>query len=160
MASFAVYKIDDDWEAEVVLCWDCYYVLNDGALLATQQTESWCRRCRNVVAGEVVPTIVQIEDEIRQLTDVNDKIHKCFFRATIVQMLADARLRLRWRPTRESNPRCLDCQSTDIVNITDENFVDPVSGTNIRQLSGGHASMATEFMRRLTPEGLLLETTP
>ena len=159
MASFAVYKINDDWEVEVVLYWDCCYVLNDGTLLPTQQMESWCRNCRNVVAGEVVPTIVQIDEEIRQLTDPNDKIHKCFGRATIEKMLADARLRLRWRPTRESGPRCLECQSSDIVHITDDSFVDPVSGTNIRQLSGGHASMAVEVMRRLTPEGLLLETT-
>lgn len=157
MAAFSKYKIDEDWETEVYLYWNCKYVLEDRNFLETLQKESWCRCCGTIVAGEFIPSMQEIENEIRRVTDPNDKIHKVFGRGTIDRILADARIRLQWRPTRNSPPRCLDCQSTDIINIPAENFVDPVSGTKFRLLSCGHASMATETRRRLTPEGLLFE---
>ena len=158
MAFFWDYIIDENWRAGVTIYGDCCYVLNDATLLTTLQAPSWCRCCRNVVAGEVVPSIEEIEREIRELNDPNDKIHQCFSRMMIKRMLADARLRLQWRPKRRSDPRCLKCQSTDIVNISGDIVIDPVSGTRMRLVAGGHASMAYEIRRRLTPEGFVLES--
>ncbi len=159
MAAFTVYKIDEDWQTVVYLYMNCKYVLNDGILLTTLQTRSWCRTCRTVVAGEVVPSLQEIEEEIRRWTDPNDEIHKRFPRVIIEEAISEFQLLMQWLPTRISDPRCLECQSTDMVEISGHNFVDPVSGTRIRFLSAGHIAKGVETRRRLTPEGLLIEKT-
>lgn len=158
MAAFSEFIVNDDWKADVVLYWDSSYVLDNGELLPIKQIESWCRTCRNVVAGELVPTIDDIHSEIAMLSDPSDKIHRCFGRSTIDKCLANEKLRLQWRATRISPPHCLDCFSTNIANILTDNFVDVESKTKIHRVTGGHASMNHEVFRRLTPEGILIAT--
>lgn len=158
MAAFSEFIINDDWKAEVVLYWDTSYVLDNGELLPIKQIESWCRTCRNVVAGELVPTIDDIQRKIAMLTDPSDKIHNCFGRSTIENWLVHEKLRLQWRATRRAPSHCLDCFSTDIAHIVTDNFFDLESRTKIHRVTGGHASMDHEIFRRLTPEGFLIET--
>ena len=158
MAAFSEFIINDDWKAEVVLYWDTSYVLDNGELLPIKQIESWCRTCRNVVAGELVPTIDDIQRKIAMLTDPSDKIHNCFGRSTIENWLVHEKLRLQWRATRRASSHCLDCFSIDIAHIVTDKFFDPESRTKIHRVTGGHASLDHEIFRRLTPEGFLIET--
>jgi hypothetical protein len=159
MAAFSEFIINDDWKVEVVLYWDSSYVLHSGILLPIKQIESWCRNCRNVVASELIPTIEDISREIAMLSDPSDKIHKCFGQSTIKEWFANEKLRLQWRKARTSPAHCLDCFSTNLTHIMEDDIVDVDSGTKIHRVTTyGHASMNHEVFRRLTPEGALIET--
>ncbi len=157
MAGIETFRVNEKWDVDVVIYFDCCYVLADNRLLTTRQWASWCRNCQTVVAAECIQTVAEIDEELRQLSDPSDKIHKCFSRRTIEEWLQEDRVRLEWLRTRKAPARCLECEKTDVVHIDSSDFVDAVSGTRIKNISTGHASMVHEIRRRLTSEGMLIE---
>ena len=158
MAHFTTYKINDELEAEVLFYSDCCYVLEQGTLLNVVTKAAWCGKCRWVVVAESVPEIDEIEKEYQELNDPKGQFKGVFSVGRIEELRLQNRLRLDWRRIRKSPARCLDCEGVDIVHLAFDDEPHEIRGVRIQKIAWGHASMDHDVRRRMTPEGLLIET--
>jgi len=158
MASFREYLIDERERADVYLYWDCKYQLDGDELLSVERTEAWCYACKVTVASEKVPSLAELDARIAGLDNPDNLILKAFGRAALERERAELPIRRAWRAARQSAARCLECGSTDIFPLADDDCVEPRHNKRFRTTSGGHASMCFEIVRRLSTEGEVIYT--
>src|SRR5262249_55715999 len=83
-----------------------------------------------------------------------------FIGITVGDRLAELQLRIQWRQSRRSPPRCLECGSTAIVPIPGAGeFLHPETGERVVVVSSGWADCAPWFAE-FSPEGEQINTPP
>jgi hypothetical protein len=121
-----------------------YYEMPDGTFLPARTGPVWCRSCRGYTTGELIEGLPELEQEIQQqrrrvatlaegidlgrrpeLGDFENssswfEAFEAWSRASVARdRLSRLETRSRWRPTRCSPPRCLECGSADISDALD-----------------------------------------
>lgn len=163
MAWFTEFRVDGESD-EHMICFHLTlnYRLADGSLLHVEQEAAWCERCACFGSAELVPSVEDLRNRIRDLQTPNNKV-RSFFRteAAIGRAIAELETRLKWRGDRRSPARCLRCGSTEIVPVRfgDHFSVCFVSGKRVVQLRTGFADTAF-WIAEFTPEGIARSTGP
>ena len=148
-----------------------YYYLDDGLELPCSDQLAWCNNCDDVVAAERLPDPHALNRLVAHLTAEGldedrlktAKLLKKEPAEYLNEFIDTYRAMIAWRRDRISPPRCLSCGSVEIVELEPirsvplEKFSHPQCGGQFFLDASGHASEA--YFRRLTPEGLNLETT-
>jgi hypothetical protein len=102
-----------------------YYELPEGGHLSLDSEPVWCSRCGKVTHGERLPAVEAIDARIRGSEDPAS-IAESMRRPTLRELpgraaefpyggLADMQRRRKWRASRESAPKCIQCGATDII---------------------------------------------
>jgi predicted nucleic acid-binding Zn ribbon protein len=111
------YRCDRCGQEYVVRQIQRYYELEDGSLLV-RRLPAWCHAEKTMVEAEAIDDVEALE---RIVAMVEAEVEKSggdhqteFDNATT---LDESRRRLRWRRTRRSPPRCLECGSTNVESV-------------------------------------------
>src|SRR5262249_38231172 len=130
-------------------------------VLGVEQEPAWCSRCKRFVCAEHVASVQELEDRIRELQTPSNK-HDFLFGSDrgIEEALAELRVCLTWRETRQAPPHCLECGSTEITPIRFDNEDTCIAlGKRFIIEGGGFADMA-DWIAEFTPEGIRREMIP
>jgi hypothetical protein len=137
------------------------YRLGDGSTLHIDQQPAWCRRCREFLIAERIPSIDELEQTIAELETgkgpfiefwelmfLDEKTDE-----NIEREIAEYRKTTSWRRSRISAPRSLSCGSVEIDPIPlDGAFVHPETGERFIASGQGWAA-AAPWVARFSPEG-------
>tara|TARA_R110002049_G_scaffold133887_2_gene293272 strand:+ start:177 stop:740 length:564 start_codon:yes stop_codon:yes gene_type:complete len=153
-----------------------YYEFGDGTNIGLRPTIAWCCRCSDFIDAEWIPSLDQIKNELRELTDPSSRRASSFtsteppfdkspFIERRARLYAEAKdeasRRIQWRADRVSPPKCLICGSTEIHFPGDDQTVEiPGHGTATVNWTG---MCSTDFCNWFyTPEGdrIARETKP
>jgi hypothetical protein len=147
-----------------------YYQLPDGSKLDVHRKPVWCRHCQAFSEGEWLQSVPELEQAIAAYSDINSAERQRVLQSSFIQdkagslakRLAQSTVRLQWRKGRATPPKCLECGTTEIVDLGNgQEIASPCSpGTLTIQLVG---MCSTEFRNYFyTPEGnrIPMETQP
>lgn len=142
-----------------------YYRLADGTELLHFTQPAWCNECATLREAERLPEPDRLKQSVKELESAGLSENDLkYTRLTgespdelLHRRLANLRAKVRWRVGRQSPPRCLHCESVNLLflapNIKDtlKSFRHPGCGGTFTQTSWWHASQAN-FLR-LDAEG-------
>lgn len=105
-----------------------YYEFEDGSTLEVLTTPVWCRRCGGITDGEEVESVEAIDRKIAELHDTTSTAYKIVARGVLHELsgggdeflrerIEELRLRRRWREHRQAPPKCIECGSSDLVQL-------------------------------------------
>jgi hypothetical protein len=105
-----------------------YYELGDSEHLDLHSTPVWCHRCAKITDGEVLSTLEEIDQQIRDLHDPNSAVYRMTRHGVLDEVLGKGEeflqkqlgeigRRRRWRESRKSPPKCIHCGSIEIVEL-------------------------------------------
>ena len=135
------------------------YILGDGTRLHVNQADCFCTDCDHFVIGERIETVAEIEHQIDQIQNHPESNQRkvAEFVGDIPNQIAALHIRVEWRKSRQSPPKCLHCGSTDISAIPDEEEFDhPVTGHRMKVSFRGFSD-AAPWHATFTPEGERLD---
>lgn len=131
------------------------YVLDDGKLLHVDQADFYCRKCDRFTVGERIETVAELQHQIDQIENhPNSRERKIAeFLGPVSKRIAELLLRVEWRKRRKSPSKCLECGSTEVLAIPEEEeFFHPGNGEPMKVSGRGLVSMAA-WHATYTPEG-------
>jgi hypothetical protein len=102
-----------------------YYDLGGGQI-EVETTPGWCRRCGRWRHVELIETVAEIDQKLADLRNPRSKLYQLYARDYLEEckdlgptfcagVIAELKLRRRWREERVTPPKCIECGSTDIV---------------------------------------------
>lgn len=102
-----------------------FYEITDDTRVAIQDRVVWCLTCRALQTGEVLPTAESIEQrrEALERHQLEERDYRYLQMSGdteaeyVKDQLKDSATALRWRQQRVAPPRCLECGSSDFIDI-------------------------------------------
>lgn len=95
-----------------------WYLLPNGHQVRVSPTPGWCRKCKRITACEDVPLLETLEkhlEDSRARSSLEDHAKE--------RAIEHYRDLIDWRQLRNSLPRCLYCEGTDVHFPKDDVFV-------------------------------------
>jgi hypothetical protein len=139
------------------------YDLGDGTEHYMKTQSAWCFACRSMVDAENLPTLAELlelrAELMESVGDIDFVTGYVFTEAYVDRRSAPME---RWRVTRVSPPRCLDCGATEIVPhqpLDDGPFLHPECGGEIAW-RGGLSVECRGPGQAFDPEGLAVGVAP
>jgi hypothetical protein len=131
-----------------------YYELADGRRTVMHTTFAWCHGCAELVTAEELPGIELLETRLAAAKQERSMV-----------LATHAQIALTWRKARRSPPRCLECGSTALTDVSQQPddwrsmfFLHPGCGGTCRVTGSAHMSMGMWDIAVYTPEGDLIRT--
>lgn len=141
-----------------------YYVISEQDRLGLHSVPVWCYRCERMTEGEQIPTLEELDRQIRDLTDPSSTTYRMARQAMLPELIGEAETflqnyiaelhrRRRWRESRQSPPKCILCGTTKILQLPiDEPIPSPCGGDQLRiQLVGMCSTDFNDWF--FSPEG-------
>jgi hypothetical protein len=138
-----------------------YYRLLDGSKLDVDGKPVWCRQCQAFSEAEWLQSVPELEQAIADYSDIDSAKSQRILQSSYVQdkaaylgeLLAERTARLQWRQGRTSPSKCLECGTTEVVDLGDgQEIASPCSsGTLTIQLVGMCSTAFRNYF--YTPEG-------
>jgi len=147
-----------------------YYQLPDGSKLNVHGKPAWCRQCQAFLEAEWIQSVPELEKAITDYSDIDSTesqrvLQLSFVRdkaESLARRLSERTIRLQWREGRAAPPKCLECGTTDVIDLGDgQEIASPCSPGTLTICWVGMCS--TAFRNYFyTPEGdrILMETQP
>ncbi len=143
-----------------------YYQLPDGSKLDVHGNPVWCRQCQTFSEVEWLQSVPELEQAIADYSDVSSAKSQRILQlsglrdkaASLAKRLAERTTRLQWRGGRISPPKCLECGTTNVVDLgSGQEIVSPCSpGTLTIELVGMCSTAFRNYF--YTPEGDRMST--
>jgi len=104
-----------------------YYEFSESDRLEFDAGPVWCHRCGTITHGESLSTIEEIDQQIRDLGDPSSELFSMTQNSLLAEMghgeefrreqITELQRRRRWRESRKSPPRCIQCGTTEILPL-------------------------------------------
>ncbi|TWT79779.1 hypothetical protein CA13_11860 [Planctomycetes bacterium CA13] len=100
-----------------------YYRLSDGTDIPRCEQPAWCNDCNALRSAERLPDLQRLTEIVADLETTglsehdieNAKLMKQDVSDYLAESLFRSHALMRWRTARQSPPRCLDCESTNLL---------------------------------------------
>ena len=104
-----------------------YYQLPDGSKLNVYGSPVWCRQCQAFSEAEWLQSIPELEQAVANYSDVNSAESQRILQSDLIrdksgylaERLTESEIRLQWRRNRTAPPKCLECGTTDVMDLGD-----------------------------------------
>ncbi len=135
-----------------------YYEFGDGNHLDVWSTPVWCHECRDYKYGERIETLEEIDRHLEEARNPTSKRTRSLFAGRMnrefrMKWAEKLQRRREWLQVRRSPPRCLQCGSTDIVRLPENEAVPNPDGPGsvVLEVSGLCSTWFNNWY--FTPEG-------
>ncbi|MCA9138361.1 MAG: hypothetical protein KDB00_16435 [Planctomycetales bacterium] len=133
-----------------------YYRLADGTDIPRLSQPAWCNYCNALRSAERLPELERLQQILAEIESAGLSDGDYDFLESLQQSpesyLAERvskwRASVRWRSQRQSPPRCLECESTDLellaqeIDQSLESLPHPNCGGNFTRTNWWHCSQA------------------